>query len=280
MSLPESTRIGRIELRVADLSRSLAFYRDLLGLVEYARTTDRCELGPHGGRPLISLLAVPGTRLRPAGVVGLFHYALLLPHRRDLGRVLLHLFQARYPFQGFADHLVSEAAYLADPDGNGIELYADRPREDWQRRDNQIEMSTLALNVNSLLRSVEGEEWRGIAAGTGMGHVHLHVADLARTGAFYREVVGFDVTNNSFPSALFLAAGGYHHHLGLNTWLRPENANGPDAANMLSWELVLPHPAHSMAIAERALKWGSRVEEKADQTIIVDPDGMQVIVTT
>jgi catechol 2,3-dioxygenase len=267
-------------LRVNDLSRSLAFYRDLLGMVEYARTTDRCELGPHGGRPLISLLAVPKTKMRPAGLVGLYHYALLLPHRRDLGRVLLHLFQARYPFQGFADHGVSEAAYLADPDGNGIELYADRPREDWQRANDQIVMTTLALNVNSLLRSVEGEEWRGIAAGTRMGHVHLHVADLKPTGAFYRDAIGFDVTNRSFPSALFLAAGGYHHHLGLNTWLRPENADARDIAGMLSWELVLPDPESCMAVVERALQWGSRVQEKADQTTIVDPDGMQVIVTT
>lgn len=279
VSITANTRIGRIELRVSDLSRSLAFYRDLLGMVEYSRTTDRCELGPHGGRPLISLFAQPGTRPRPQGVVGLYHYALLLPNRRALGQVLLHLFQARYPFQGFADHAVSEAAYLADPDGNGIELYADRPREDWQHRNGQIVMTTLALNVNSLLRSAEGEEWHGIAPGTKVGHVHLHVASLEQTGEFYREVVGFDVTNSEFPSALFLSAGGYHHHLGLNTWLRPENAGAPAVADMLSWELVLPDAESSLAIADRALSAGYRVEEEADQSTVVDPDGMRLIVT-
>ena len=280
MNIPANTRIGRIELRVSDLGRSLAFYRDLLGMVEYSRTTDRCELGPHGGRPLISLLAQPGTRPRPQGIVGLYHYALLLPSRRALGQVLLHLFQARYPFQGFADHAVSEAAYLADPDGNGIELYADRPREDWQRRNGQIVMTTLTLNVNSLLRSVEGEEWRGIASATRVGHVHLHVDDLERTGAFYRDVVGFDVSNSEYPSALFLAAGGYHHHLGLNTWLRPENAGARNVADMLSWELVMPDSQSGLAIADRALNSGMRVEEEADQTTIVDPDNMRVIITT
>ena len=280
VSIAANTRIGRVELRVSDLGRSLAFYRDLLGMVEYSRTTDRCELGPHGGRPLISLLAHAGTRARPQGVVGLYHYALLLPNRKALGQVLLRLFEARYPFQGFADHAVSEAAYLADPDGNGIELYADRPREDWQRRNGQIVMTTLALNVNSLLRLVEGEEWQGIAQGTRVGHVHLHVGDLEKTGAFYRDVVAFDVTNGEFPSALFLSAGGYHHHLGLNTWLRPENAGARDVANMLSWELVLPDAESKLAIADRALNAGCPVEEEADQTTIVDPDGMQLIVTT
>jgi catechol 2,3-dioxygenase len=265
---------------VSNLARSVAFYRDMLGLVEYAHTSDRCELGPHGGRPLISLLAVPKTRIRPPGVVGLYHYALLLPNRKELGRILMHLFQARYPFQGFADHAVSEAAYLADPDGNGIELYADRPREDWQRKNGQIVMTTLALNVNSLLRTAEGEEWQGIAAGTRVGHVHLHVADLQKSGAFYRAVIGFDVTSDGYPGAVFLAAGSYHHHVGLNTWLRPENAGTPDVADMLSWELIVEDSEARIEIVDRARQAGSQVEEEADQTAIVDPNGMRLILTS
>jgi len=267
-------------LRVNDLTRSVSFYRDQLGLVEYAHTSDRCELGPHGGRPLISLLAVPRTSPRPAGVVGLYHFALLLPSRKDLGVTLMHLFQARLPFQGFSDHAVSEAAYLADPDGNGIELYADRPRDNWQRKNGQIVLTTLALNVNSLLRTAEGEEWQGLATGTQVGHVHLHVADLERTGAFYRDVIGFDVTTDTYPGALFLSAGGYHHHVGLNTWLRPENAGARDVANMLSWELLVPGAEARMEVVDRALRAGHQVHEEADQTTIMDPDGMRLIFTS
>ncbi len=280
VSLPDATRIGRVHLRVADLDRSLGFYRDQLGLVAFEREEQSVELGPRDGRPLIVLNAQPGTRTRPAGVVGLFHYALLFPSRRDLGRVLLHLFEARYPFQGFADHAVSEAAYLADPDGNGVELYADRPREDWQYDEaGQIVMGTFTLNVNSLLRTVDGEEWTGTASGTRVGHVHLHVSDLARAGDFYQNVIGFEVTNRTYPSALFMAAGGYHHHLGLNTWLK-STSRPTDVADMHSYEIVLPDRRAIGEVLERARAAQYAIEDLDGNAAVGDPHGMRVVLTT
>ena len=272
MSLPANTSLGRVHLRVANLDQSLQFYRDLLGLVEVRHEGSRVELGTRSREPLLTLTAVPGTLPRPQGVVGLYHYALLFPSRRELGRALLHLFEHAWPFQGFSDHGVSEAAYLADPDGNGIELYADRPREDWPRKNGQIAMSTFALNVNSLIRSVEGEEWTGIANTTRVGHIHLHVSDLARSAEFYRDVLGFDVTNSTYPGALFLAAGGYHHHIGLNTWLR-QSSPAPHAAGLLGYEVFVPDAAAKQQIIERAAAHGVKVDTSSEGLHVLDPDG-------
>jgi catechol 2,3-dioxygenase len=205
-------------------------------------------------------------------VVGLYHFALLFPSRRDLGRTLLHLFEHSWPFQGFSDHGVSEAAYLADPDGNGIELYADRPREDWPRQNGQIAMSTFALNVNSLIRTVEGEEWTGVANGTRVGHIHLHVSELVRSAEFYRDVLGFEVTNSSYPGALFLAAGGYHHHIALNTWLR-QFSPAPHAAGLLGYEVAVPDKTAKQQITERAAAHGVKVETSSEGLHVLDPDG-------
>jgi catechol 2,3-dioxygenase len=278
VSLPADTALGRVHLRVANLDQSLHFYRDLLGLVELRSEGNRTELGTRNRQPLLTLTAIPGTLPRPQGVVGLYHYALLFPTRRDLGRTLLHLFQQGWPFQGFSDHGVSEAAYLADPDGNGIELYADRPREDWPRENGQIAMTTLALNVNSLIRTVDGEEWTGVANGTRVGHIHLHVSDLERAGEFYRDVLGFDVTAANYPGALFLAAGGYHHHIGLNTWLR-QRAPAPHAAGLLGYELIVPERAAVEQITARAAEHGSKAEATSEGVRLVDPDGNLLTIT-
>ncbi len=278
MSLPADTQLGRVHLRVASLDKSLQFYRDLLGLIELRREGSRVELGTRNRRPLLTLTAIPGTLPRPQGVVGLYHYALLFPTRRDLGRTLLQLFQNRWPFQGFSDHGVSEAAYLADPDGNGIELYADRPREDWPRENGQIAMSTFALNVNSLIRTVDGEEWTGVVNGTRVGHIHLHVSDLERAGKFYGDVLGFDVTNNTYPGALFLAAGGYHHHIGLNTWLK-QRAPAPHAAGLLGFELLVPERAAVEAIQARAESSGVKAESTSEGVRLDDPDGNLLTIT-
>jgi catechol 2,3-dioxygenase len=278
VSLPADTSLGRVHLRVANLDRSLQFYRDLLGLVEVRHEGSRVELSTRSRQPLLTLTAIPGTLPRPQGVVGLYHFALLFPTRRDLGRTLLHLFEHSWPFQGFSDHGVSEAAYLADPDGNGIELYADRPREDWPRANGQIAMSTFALNVNSLIRTVEGEEWTGVATGTKVGHIHLHVSDLARAGEFYGDVLGFDVTNDNYPGALFLAAGGYHHHIALNTWLR-QSAPAPHAAGLLGYELQVSDKSALQQIADRAAAHGLKAERSSEGLHLADPDGNLLTIT-
>jgi len=272
--LPAQTSLGRIHLRIGDMARSLAFYRDLLGLVELDGASGSVVLGPAGGPALIGLTEVPGTHARPRGIVGLYHFALLYPNRRELGSILLHLFEQRWPFEGFADHAVSEAAYLADPDGNGIELYADRAREDWPVQNGEVAMTTLALNVNSLIRSADTEEWNGAPAGLVVGHIHLHSAVLRDSLRFYRDVVGFDVTNQSFPGAAFLSAGGYHHHLGLNTWLRRGEPSDADAAGLIEYTIDVHDSAARDALLQRVRDTGGAVEDNA----FTDPDGNRVVV--
>jgi len=272
--LPANTSLGRVHLRIADMAQSLAFYRDLLGLVEMDGASGSVVLGPPGGRALIELTEVPGTHARQRGTVGLYHFALLYPNRRELGRTLLQLFEQRWPFEGFADHAVSEAAYLPDPDGNGIELYADRPRDDWPLQNGEVAMTTLALNVNSLIRSVDADEWSGAHADTIVGHIHLHTADLRKAIHFYRDVIGFDVTSQSHPGAAFLSAGGYHHHVGLNTWLRKGNPFDPEAAGLIEYTIEPHDAAARSALLDRVRSAGGVVEDNA----FTDPDGNRIVV--
>jgi catechol 2,3-dioxygenase len=271
--LPPGTRLGRVTLRVADLERSLAFYRGVLGLEARAGAwADRLALGPPGGETLLELEARAGTRaVPPGGRIGLYHVALLLPDRAGLGRFARHL-QAVGARAGAADHLVSEAFYLTDPDGLGIEVYADRPREAWGVRGGELHMDTLPLDLEGLLAETNGEAWTGMPRATTVGHVHLHVGDLERARAFYVDAVGFDVTVASYPGALFLAAGPYHHHLGLNTWSRSAPA-GEDDARLLGWEIVVP-TRDDLAAAARRLARGAPEHRGASGALpLVDPWG-------
>lgn len=272
--LPAQTGLGRVHLRIVNMAQSLAFYRDLLGLVEMDGASGSVVLGAAGGRPLIELTEVAGTHPRQRGTVGLYHFAVLYPNRRELGRTLLHLFEQRWPFEGFADHAVSEAAYLPDPDGNGIELYADRPREDWPMQNGEVAMTTLALNVNSLIRSADVDEWNGAPAGTTIGHIHLHTANLRDSIRFYRDVVGFDLTNQSFPGAAFLSAGGYHHHIGLNTWLRKGDPFDPAAAGLVEYTIEPHNDSARAALLDRVRNAGGTVQDNA----FSDPDGNRIVV--
>jgi catechol 2,3-dioxygenase len=212
------TAMGAVHLTVADLGRSLDYYRTSIGLEVLDEGDGRVALGA-GGRELLVLHEEPGAR--PAvGYTGLFHFALLLPGRADLARWLAHAARERVPLSGLSDHFVSEALYLSDPDGHGIEIYADRPREVWEGQVGR-RMTTEHLDVESLFAELddpETEPFAGLPAGTTMGHVHLRVSTIPETLAFYRDRLGFAVTAEYGSQAAFLAAGGYHHHLGANTW--------------------------------------------------------------
>ena len=238
--LPADAHVGRVRLQVGDLSRSIEFYEGLLGFQRLGAKPGRATLGVDG-TPLIELEERTGTQpVMPRSRLGLFHFAILLPDRASLGRAMLHLAQAGVGL-GMADHLVSEALYLSDPDGLGIEIYADRPRETWPRDGNELRMSTDPLDTGSLVRAAEGTPWTGMPSGTTIGHVHLHVRDLSEARRFYHEALGLDITHSRYPGALFLSAGGYHHHVGLNTWAGPRAAApGVDEAQLLDWELVIP----------------------------------------
>lgn len=280
MSLPAKTRIGRVRLRVRDLGRSLAYYRDLLGL-DVGDVDGEPVLVAPDGEELVRLQERPDAVARPRATSGLYHFAILVPDRRALAAVYLRLHQAGWPFEGFADHLVSEALYLADPDGNGIEIYTDRPRERWQHRHGEVRMTTAPLDLDDLLAELEGPGGAaGLPAGTVIGHIHLHVADLARAESFYGDVLGFDTTVRSYPGALFMSAGGYHHHVGLNVWAGagapppPENAVG-----LLDFAIVVPDADTRAAIVERARRDERPVHDDDGVPRITSPDGLPVLVT-
>jgi catechol 2,3-dioxygenase len=213
-----ATRVGAVHLTVSDLERSVGYYEKVIGLTVRERGGDQAMLGV-GGEDLLVLFEQRGAR--PArGYCGLYHFALLLPHRVDLARWLAHAARDQVSLAGLADHYVSEAIYLSDPDGHGIEIYWDRPREVWEGKVAE-RMTTLPLDTSSLFGELPdpiSEPFERLPSGTVMGHVHLCVADVPQTIAFYRDVLGFALMASLGGQAAFLSAGGYHHHLGANTW--------------------------------------------------------------
>lgn len=275
--LPAATRLGRVRLQVADLERSLAWYQRVLGMRVLDRQAVEATLGAHGDdEPLVVLRERRGARpVPPRGRLGLYHYALLLPDRPALGAFLLHLATSGER-AGASDHLVSEALYLNDPDGLGIEVYADRPRDAWQVQDREISMSTVPLDAQGLAVAARTTVWNGMPAGTRVGHVHLHVGDIAAADAFYHQGLGFDRVVWSYPGALFLSAGGYHHHLGLNTWAAHSPAATEDDARLLDWEIALPDRAAVEATAAGLRAAGHAVEAEAGEATASDPWGTAV----
>ena len=277
--LPDSTTPGRVRLQVADLERSLGWYRDLMGLHVLDRTQDGARLGVEDGPTLVELVEVPGSARAPnAGRTGLYHFAILLPARSDLARFLARIAAEGVPI-GSADHLVSEALYLHDPDGLGIEVYADRPRRSWERTADGIRMASLPLNARELLELAGDEPWAGMPAGTTLGHVHLHVGDIPAARRFYSDGLGLDVTVDTYPGALFLSAGGYHHHLGVNTWAgRGARPPGERDARLLEWTLGTS-PDAARAAAARLKEAGHDVAEDDDGWRVLDPWGTPLRLT-
>jgi catechol 2,3-dioxygenase len=281
--LPEATRLGRVRLQIADLERSLHFYQQVLGLRVVERASGHAALAAHGDeRVLVELVERRGARPsgRPARL-GLFHFAVLLPDRASLARLVRHLAQSGVAL-GAGDHLVSEAFYLSDPDGLGIELYADRPRGTWRRIGRELMISTDPLDVGDLLREAGDGAWTGMPAGTVIGHVHLHVGDVRQASAFFSDAVGFDRITWSYPGALFLGAGGYHHHLGTNTWAGPgARPPGESDAQLLEWTIELPD-ARSVATTGRSLaEAGFPAETVADGEVAArDPWGTAIRIRT
>ncbi len=278
--LPDAAHPGRVRLQVSDLSRSLAYYTDTIGLRLLDHQGADAVLAAHGDdTPLVELHERRGATPVPRrGRVGLYHFAILLPDRPALGRFFAHLgaIDAR---AGSADHLVSEALYLQDPDNLGIEVYADRPRETWRRIGRQLMMATDPLDAPGLLEEAAGEEWAGMPAGTSMGHVHLHVGDIAQASAFYSSALGFDRMVWEYPGALFLGAGGYHHHLGTNTWAGAgAAAPSADEAQLLEWSIDLPARADVDAAAESLARGGFAAErdDVAGALVTRDPWGTRV----
>ena len=275
--LPADARLGAIRLRVADADRLSRFYEEAIGLqvLEVGRVT---RLGV-GGRSLVELEATPDAPPRPVHTTGLFHLALLVPSRADLAQALRRVVAKGWRLSGASDHLVSEALYLSDPEGNGIELYRDRPRGEWPVAGGELRMDTLPLDLGSLLSEVdEANGDAGMPAGTTLGHVHLQVSDLTAAERFWGDALGFDVTVRGYPGALFVSAGGYHHHVGLNTWAGAGAPSPPDGALGLDqFEVVLPDAA-AVSEAGARLAAAGPVELVDGGVRTADPSGNAVLV--
>ena len=271
--LPADTRLGGVHLRIADLARSVAFYETVLGMRVIARGDARATLGAHGSdRALVELHEQPGVRSAGRRArLGLFHFAILLPDRAALGRFVRHLAEIGVQ-PGAGDHLVSEAFYLQDPDGLGIEVYADRPRNTWHRIGRELMMATDPVDVEGLLREAGDAPWTGMPAGTVIGHVHLHVGNIEQAAAFFSEALGFDRVTWSYPGALFLGAGGYHHHLGTNTWAgAAAPPTGPDEAGLLEWTIELTDPLAIDAASASLAGAGFGVRRDGADLLTSDP---------
>ena len=273
--LPADTRLGPVRLQVGDLERSLDYYREVLGLGLFEREGPLALLG--SAVPLVELRERRGVRPAPRrGRTGLFHFALLVPDRASLGRFVRHLGELDLQ-AGDADHLVSEALYLQDPDNLGIEVYRDRPRTEWRRVGRELRMATDPIDWAGLLEAAGETRWDGIAPGTVIGHVHLHVNDLSAAAAFYSDGLGFDRTVWSYPGALFLGAGGYHHHLGTNLWAGANAAPAAaDEAQLLEWTIELPEEADLEAASVRLERAGYAVEPRGSEFTTRDPWGTSV----
>lgn len=267
-------RIGRVDLSVADLGRSIDFYTNTIGLTVIDRSDSEVILGA-GERPLLRLVELPGAKPSPRST-GLYHFALLLPTRLDLARSLVHLDQTRAPLTGFADHAVSEAIYLSDPDGHGIEIYRDRPRDEWIYNNGTLKMGSDPIDVQGILGELpaQPEPWSGLPDGTIMGHIHLQVSQIPATEQFYTELLGFDRVLRYGPSATFMSTDGYHHHIGGNTWASAGASPPPEtAARLLAYEITLDDNATRDAIAARLIAADQAPETDGDALVTRDPSG-------
>lgn len=276
-TLPDQLTLGPATLTVANRARSLAFYRDFLGFELLGEAGARLTLGV-AETPVLHLDVVPGLKPRVQASSGLYHVAILLPSRVALAQVLKRILDANYPL-GASDHSVSEALYLSDPDENGLEIYRDRPRAAWGWFSNGlVKMVTEPLDLADILTELPraGDQSTTFPAGTRIGHVHLQVADISTAKAFYVDLLGFDIVQQ-FPGALFVSAGRYHHHVGLNTWNSRGAARPPaDTANLQSFVVQLPDSAALVALRERIRAAGIEIREQHRGFSVDDPWGTMI----
>ncbi len=279
-SIHPDTTLAYVHLNVSDLKRSMQFYQDTLGFQVHRRETDTAYLGA-GEADLLALTERHGAA-HPRFATGLYHFAILVPSRLALARSLRRLVETEYPLQGFADHLVSEALYLADPDDNGIEIYRDRPRRDWYDARGNLKMATDPLDVRGVLAELNGQDAtrRGLDVETKLGHMHLQVANVHQAQAFYTNILGFDLMMMYGPSAAFVSAGGYHHHIGMNTWnsaSAPPPA--PESIGLRNFVVRLPNLDELGRVMDRVRNAGVQIEEQAEGVLVRDPSQIAVVLT-
>ncbi|HEY4383170.1 MAG TPA: VOC family protein, partial [Ktedonobacteraceae bacterium] len=278
-SIHPATHIGLVTLRVAQLARSLAYYVDILGFQMKEEAPGTVLLGAQDGTALLRLQEVAGIPPQPRSSSGLYHVAILLPSRTDLGRFLLRIAEAGLEI-GQGDHIVSEALYLSDPDENGLEVYRDRPRAGWTWNDGLVKMGVGPVDIRGLIAEARqsGQPWESMPAGTTIGHIHLRVGDVALARDFYHTTLGFDVVQQ-MHGALFVSAGGYHHHVGLNSWESHGAGQAPqNTAGLQVYEILVPDRAALEPIQERLTARGVPYQELSDGLSVADPWQNQILI--
>lgn len=273
-----NTYVGQVTLKVQDLQRSLKFYQEVIGFKVLEQSGNKVDLTADGKTVLVTIEQPDDVIPMQGRTTGLYHYALLLPTRSDLARIIQHFANLGLRI-GSADHLVSEALYLSDPDGNGIEIYRDRAPSEWDWNNGEVDMATDPLNFRDILSGVDQQQaWNGLPAETVMGHIHLHVSELHKTEEFYVKGLGFEVVNRFGPQALFISTGKYHHHIGLNTWngvgapKPPENSIG-----LQSYTLVYPDEAALNEVISNVRNIGASVTEDNGVFVTADPSGNRIV---
>ena len=280
-SIHPDTTLGYVHLTVSNLEQSVAYYEQALGFRLHRQQDTAAYLGA-GQADLLRLTENPKA-ITAKGVTGLYHFAILHPSRLELAHALQRLVDTQTPVGGFSDHLVSEAIYLSDPDGIGIELYRDRPRTEWQYPNNQLKMTVDPLDIDGLLAELHGAEtaWPGLSAQTVIGHIHLHVANIAPAESFYRDVMGFDLMLRYGSSASFMSAGGYHHHLGMNTWAGVGAPPPLENSAGLRWYTIeLPNPATLEEVLDRVRQANIPVQQQPEGYFLQDPSHNGIILTS
>ncbi|HEY2493834.1 MAG TPA: VOC family protein [Paenibacillus sp.] len=282
MSYPlnQATTIGYVQLKVKDLKRSITFYEEVIGLRILTQEAGTASLTVDGIHPLLVLEQHPDAEAKPRHSTGLYHFAILVPDRRSLGQSLLHMIESKYPLGGASDHQFSEAVYLSDPDGNGIEIYADRPREQWAR-DSSGQFASMSdpMDVQGVIDEAGEHVWNGLPLGTVIGHVHLHVANIQKSKEFYVDILGFDATIYYGDQALFVSAGGYHHHIGLNTWAGAGAPTPPEGSVGLKFfTIVVPNEEELKGMENELKSAGISTERVHGGVFVKDPSGNGIVI--
>jgi catechol 2,3-dioxygenase len=265
---------SEVNIKVKDLDYALTFYQNIIGFKVLEKTNRKAVLTTDGKTPLVTLEQPENVIAKEERMSGLYHFAILLPSRADLSVFLRHFLGTGYPL-GAADHYVSEALYITDPDGNGIEVYRDRPSNEWTWNNGLVDMATVELDGNGILAESDAE-WNGLPSGTIMGHIHLHVGELQKAEEFYTKGLGFNIVSH-YPQAVFLSTGGYHHHIAINTWQGVGAPTPPKNSVGLKWyTLVFPDDAARESAINRLNQLGASVEKEADYYVTSDPSGNQI----